>query len=103
MDRHKPFFEIALPCESCGEPTQQERTWNAEHELWIAPDCTCNTPDQPLPACIRPVIEAAQTVGALMDGIRAHRLTCPVCGPAEISRKPARIEPGEPEKGEEAA
>lgn len=81
-DRHEPpeaFYTEALPCESCGEPTSLERVWNAEHELWIAQDCGCNSPDVPLPACMIAVLEAATTVGHLCDSVKAHRKSCPVC------------------------
>jgi hypothetical protein len=83
----EPFFAISLPCESCGAPVS-ERTWNAEHELWIGTDCSCNTPDYPIPACLIAVYEAARTVGELCDSARAHRLTCPVCGPVKLPVKP---------------
>lgn len=83
-----PFFVEAEPCESCGEPTSKQRVWNAEHELWVAQDCSCNAPDVPLPACMIAVLEAATTVGQLCDSVKAHRKSCPVCsGVVEIPRK----------------
>jgi hypothetical protein len=88
----QPFFTEALPCESCGAPVSS-RTWNAEHEIWIGSDCCCNAPDLPIPACLIAVYEASRTVGELLDSARAHRLTCPVCGPVELPVKaPAEIE-----------
>ncbi len=88
----EPFFTEALPCESCGAPVS-ERTWNQEHEIWIGTDCSCNAPNQPLPACMIAVIEAARTVGELCDSVKQHRQTCPVCGPYRLSeRKPIESE-----------
>ena len=81
-DRQEPpeaFYTEALLCESCGAPTFLDRVWNAEHELWIAQDCSCNTPDVPLAPCMIRVLEAAQTVGQLCDSVKAHRKSCPVC------------------------
>ena len=82
----QPFYAEALPCESCGAPVSA-RTWNADYELWIGSDCSCNTPDQPVASCMMAVYEQAETCGELMDLCRAHRLTCPTCGPVEL---PAR-------------
>jgi hypothetical protein len=88
----QPFFTEAEPCESCGSPVSN-RVWNAEHEIWIGTDCSCSAPDLPIPACLIAVYEAAQTVGELCDSARAHRLTCPVCGPTRLPvRKPVESE-----------
>lgn len=88
----EPFFTLALPCESCGAPVS-DRTWNIEHEIWVGSDCSCNAPDQPIPECLIEIYQAAQSVGELCDSARAHRLTCPVCGPARLQpRKPAPSE-----------
>lgn len=80
------FWTEALPCESCGEPTYQTRQWNAEYELWIAVDCSCSVPVPEMPVCDRQrqIVETAQTVGELLDRIKEHRQTCPVCGPVPI-------------------
>lgn len=85
------FFTESLPCESCGAPVS-ERTWNAEHELWVGSDCSCNAPDLPVPQCLIAVLESAKTVGELCDSVRAHKLECAVCGPARLPRKePAHL------------
>jgi len=86
----RPFYAEASPCESCGEPTYQERRWNPEYELWVATDCSCNAPDQPVCPGLMPIIEACKTVGELMDRCKQHRRECRQCGPVEIPRsKPA--------------
>ena len=88
----RSFFTDAIPCESCGQPCTK-REWNQEHEIWVGLDCSCNLPDEPVCPGLRPVIEAAQTVAELMDSCRAHRRTCPLCGPRTIvERKPADVE-----------
>jgi hypothetical protein len=79
------FYAIAEPCESCGEPTYQGRIWNAEYELWIAQDCSCNTPSAPTCSLLIPELEHAQTVREVVGAIREHRKTCPKCGPQPIS------------------
>src|ERR1035438_8547149 len=86
----KSFYAEAEPCESCGEPTFKGRTWNAEHELWIAVDCSCNAPEQPTCLNLAPLIAQAQTVRELVDVCKAHRKNCPLCGVVEIPcRNPA--------------
>jgi hypothetical protein len=100
----KPFYTEAEPCESCGHPTYEARVWNQEHELWIAVDCSCNAPDQPIPACMIEVYEAAQTVGELCDAAKEHRQTCPVCGPRVLlERKPVESETEAERRKREAA
>jgi len=81
-----PFYAEALPCESCGEPTFQERQWNPEHELWTATDCSCNTPDQPVCSGLMPIIEACKSVEELLERCKAHRRECLQCGPVEMPR-----------------
>ena len=95
------FFTEALPCESCGSPVSN-REWNAEHELWLGLDCSCSAPDQPIPECLIAVLEAARTVWELCDSVKAHKLTCPVCGPVQLVRKEGQSDTGEDVK-EEAA
>jgi hypothetical protein len=82
-----PFYVHASPCESCGEPTFQGRIWNQEHELWVAVDCSCNTPD--LPACpdLIPLLAQVDTVSEVCQVIRQHRMTCSVCGPVKLPPK----------------
>ena len=80
-----PFYTTAEPCESCGEPTFKGRVWNAEHELWIATDCSCNLPDRPTCPLLIPLLEKADTVREVCQVIRQHRKTCPKCGPQPIS------------------
>jgi hypothetical protein len=101
----EPFYAEALPCESCGHPTHLARVWNAEHELWIAIDCSCNAaPDVPLPACMIQVMEAAQTVGELCDSVKAHLRICPVCSPSLLpERKPVESETEAARRKREAA
>lgn len=82
--KYNPFYTEALPCESCGTPTYQERQWNPEHELWVAVDCSCNTPTEPLSACLIAVFESAHTVGELLDSAQQHRQTCPVCSKSNV-------------------
>ena len=75
------FYTEALPCESCGEPTELERVWNPEYELWIATDCQCSTPAQE-PVCqdLYAVLMSQSTVGAMRDAAKQHRATCVACG-----------------------
>src|SRR5271166_6331337 len=77
----EPFYTEAQPCESCGRPTYQPRQWNAEHELWVAVDCSCNLPDEPIAPCMMAAMDAAQTVNELRDAVRSHLKSCPVCNP----------------------
>ena len=84
----KAFYAEAEPCESCGEPTFQGRAWNAEHELWIAVDCSCNAPSLPTCPALLPLLQNADTVHEVCRVIREHRATCSLCRPVEI-RQPA--------------
>jgi hypothetical protein len=94
-DFPSPFYAIAEPCESCGEPTFRGRVWNPEHGLWIATDCQCNTPELPTCPALIPLLSQVVTVREICQVIRSHRLNCPLCGPVEIrqpvSKEPARI------------
>ena len=95
-DFRAPFFAEALPCESCGEPTLQPRVWNADYELWVAVDCSCNTVDAPTCPALAPALEAATTVREVCQVIRAHRAACQICRPTVIefpSREEASKEP----------
>lgn len=88
------FFTEAEPCESCGKPTYRQREWNVEHELWVAVDCSCSIPDEPIAPCLIAVLEAAKTVGQLMDSCKAHLRVCRVCNPKlrELpKREPLRL------------
>jgi hypothetical protein len=76
------FYAEAEPCESCGEPTFQ--SWNAEYELWIAVDCSCNTPNLPTCPDLIPLLTRVDTVCEVCQVIRQHRATCSLCGPVEI-------------------
>lgn len=87
-----PFYAIAEPCESCGEPTFKGRMWNAEHELMIAVDCSCNVPDVPTCPLLIPILETCgDSVRAICKAIREHRATCSLCGPVKL---PVKREPG---------
>jgi hypothetical protein len=96
-DFHSPFYANAEPCESCGEPTYRGRIWNAEHELWIAVDCSCNAPEQPTCPNLVPMIARAKTVREIVRVCKDHRQNCPLCGPIEI-RRPQRKEPAQIER-----
>lgn len=83
-----PFYAEGLPCESCGSPTYQARQWNAEHELWIAVDCGCNAPSEPVCPELLPAMLEARTVGELVEVCRQHLRTCQKCGaPAAIPKR----------------
>jgi len=73
------FFAEALPCESCGEPTLLPRVWNAEYELWVAVDCSCNVPQEPTCPALAVELEQPRTVAEVCRVIRAHRKMCPEC------------------------
>jgi hypothetical protein len=88
--RPEAFYAEALPCESCGEPTFRGRVWNQEHELWIAVDCSCNTPELPTCPVLIPELEQAVTVREVCRVIREHRKTCHLCRPVEISKEAPR-------------
>ena len=92
------FYAEAEPCESCGEPTFRGRVWNAEYEIWIAVDCSCNTPSVPTCPALVPMLEQADTVAEVCRVIRTHRATCRLCrpvvempAPKQASKKPAII------------
>jgi len=89
------FYALAEPCESCGEPTYQGRVWNQEHELWIAQDCSCSTPNAPTCPALIPALQQAVTVREVCQVIRLHRATCELCGPTNVVpiRTPASREP----------
>lgn len=87
-DTPSPFFTHAEPCESCGEPTYRGRVWNAEHQIWIAVDCSCNTPSLPTCPALIPLLAQVDSVREICRVIRQHRATCPLCRPIEI-RQPA--------------
>ena len=93
-DFPSPFYAEAEPCESCGEPTFRGRVWYAEHELWIAVDCSCNAPEQPTCPNLVPLIAQANTVRELVRVCKAHRASCALCGPVEI-RRPSSKEPAQ--------
>ena len=78
------FYTEAQPCESCGEPTSRPRVWNAEYDLWVAVDCTCNAPSVPTCPALSPLLERANTVREVCRVIRQHRATCSLCGPRQI-------------------
>ena len=78
------FYTEAQPCESCGEPTSRPRVWNAEYDLWVAVDCTCNAPSVPTCPALIPLLERANTVREVCRVIRQHRATCSLCRPIEI-------------------
>ena len=74
------FYAEAEPCESCGEPTFRGRVWDAEYELWVAVDCSCNAPSVPTCPALIPLLERADTVKEVCQVIRSHRATCSLCG-----------------------
>lgn len=95
-----PFFAQALPCESCGEPTYQARIWNAEYQLWVAVDCSCQIPDEPTCPTLVPELDNAVTVREVCQVIRAHRAACQLCQ----ERRPPVIEfPARQEASKEPA
>ena len=91
-NRPTPFYAEALPCESCGEPTHLPREWNQEHELWIAQDCSCNMPEEPICPDLLPAMLEARTVGELVEVYREHRRTCVRCGATRKTVQLARHE-----------
>ena len=84
------FYAEAEPCESCGQPTFQGRIWNPEHEIWIAQDCSCNSPSAPTCPLLIPQLERATLVSEVVGVIRSHRKNCPLCGPTQITDNPVR-------------
>lgn len=84
-----PFFTEALPCEACGEPTTKPRIWNAQHQIWIAADCTCNLPSRA--PCLIPEIENARSVSDVSRILRRHQQTCNRCRPQEIRTQPHQL------------
>jgi hypothetical protein len=91
------FYAEAEPCESCGEPTFRGRIWNQEYQLWVAVDCSCNTPALPTCPALIPALSQAVTVREVCRVIRQHRATCPLCRPAvvpirqDVSKEPAQV------------
>src|ERR1035437_4111108 len=94
-DFPSPFYTEAEPCESCGEPTYKGRVWYPEFQLWIATDCSCNAPMAPTCSILVPLLSEAVSVRQVCQVIRAHRASCPLCGPVEIRKRqnqePAQI------------
>jgi hypothetical protein len=82
------FYAEAEPCESCGEPTYRGRVWDQEHQLWVAVDCNCNTPNLPTCPLLIPALMEAVTVREVCQVIREHRLTCHLCRPAVVPIRP---------------
>jgi len=87
----QPFFVESLPCENCGRPSEQ-RTWNAELQMYIGVDCPCLTePDEPMcPELLAPIL-AARSVREIIEVCKAHRINCPVCGAMQGKRQSGPI------------
>ena len=90
-EQPRAFFAEALPCESCGLPTYEPRTWDEEHELWVAVDCGCLAPADPICPALAPLIMAVETVGDVVEVCKAHRKTCSRCGVAPVEL-PIRVQ-----------
>jgi hypothetical protein len=78
-----PFYMEALPCESCGKPIEGERhpaIWDTD--LMVG-EC-CRVEEIEVPQEIRcrgeyDALMAGRTVGEMVDAVRKHRASCPVC------------------------
>ena len=88
------FYAEAEPCESCGEPTSCARVWNAEYELWVAVDCSCNMPSAATCPLLIPELQSADTVSEVCRVIREHKAHCHLCQPGRIQRKEIAPAPG---------
>jgi len=90
-DFPSPFYTNAEPCESCGEPTFKGRIWNAEHEIWIATDCSCNAPEVPTCPNLVPLIAQAVTVREIVRVCKSHPgCHAPCVDPLRSARGKAR-------------
>ena len=78
--RPEPFFTEAEPCESCGRPALNGRTFDPEHGIWIANGCPCLQEEQPICRALEQPILKARTVREVREVIRNHRALCPICG-----------------------
>jgi hypothetical protein len=70
------FFCYAQPCGVCGAPCDELQPLEPGSDL-LAGECC--TPSEPLCAEFRQVVQAAQTVGELMDSAKRHITTCSEC------------------------
>lgn len=93
----RAFYAEALPCESCGDPCQEdERVFNPDWELMIGTKCSCAVAVQEQPVCpdlYRLFVSAAGTISELREIAQAHKTTCEFCTP-ELARKTPRREVG---------
>ena len=79
--RHpEPFFIEAEPCESCGQPASNGRTFNQAHKIWIGNGCPCLEAEQPICIALERPIMAARSVREVQEVFKAHRALCPICG-----------------------
>jgi rRNA maturation protein Nop10 len=81
----QPFYANALPCENCGEPTEERHPAEWNPEILVGPCCKSPATEFPRePVCFRlyQIMLAAKTVGEMMDSCKAHKHSCPVCGGA---------------------
>jgi hypothetical protein len=82
-DSREPFFAIAIPCESCGQPCEETKIAKWDPALHVGACCEfCidfEIPD--LPNCIRlwEAIENCKSVGAVRAVFAAHASGCPIC------------------------
>lgn len=98
-DRHYLQHIRTFPCVAC-KTTKRQR--EAMHTGPRGLSQKASDRDS-LPGCRPCHRELAETCGELMDLCRAHRLTCPTCGPVELPRKAFTVETGEPCRQKEAA
>ena len=73
------FYANAEPCESCGVPVFTARVWNAEYELWMGTECSCNIPVSPICTVLELLLAQAETAGQVCDMFRKHAATCQKC------------------------
>lgn len=96
LERVEAFYVESLPCESCGRPCDEERVF--VDDLLVGQCCISGEVDIPfLPVCAEygRLVEAAETVGQLLDSVKAHKASCVLC---ESGRKGMGIEGAKEER-----
>lgn len=80
LERDEAFYVESLPCESCGRPCDEGRV--LVDDLLVGQCCISGEVDIPfLPVCAEygRLVEAAETVGQLLDSVKAHNSSCVLC------------------------
>lgn len=86
------FYAEAQPCEVCGHPSYRARVFDPESQLFIAVDCECSIPQEPMCPALEAPLLACRYVSEVAETIRNHRASCNLCGPRKVVEMPTRAE-----------